>query len=174
MLPAPLTAKQTSALIISALKPFADARGALCDAVDNLAHLWEYVQAVAADDKPRIVVCWTGSQARGSTVDQDVDHRDDRSWAIVLVCAKGFDETTVRVGATKESFMDTVEKCRDEVRRLRNVSEEFPVNYRSIRPLANIYGGQVPKVFYDSYAVEVTTAADLGRVDMPADNTNQL
>ena len=134
----------------------------------NMRHLWEEIFMI--EDSPRILICYTGETARGEYEGggRTEMRRVDRSWQIVVMRGHGFDnlvDNPESMAAGKEDFYDSVEIVRDGIRCMINVSEEFPVNYRSIRPLPSAAPTQTTNVFMDAMVIEFTTANDIARIN---------
>jgi len=118
------------------------------------------------DDTPRILICYMGSKARLSFEQKDTAHREDRQWMVVVIYGKGFaSQLAEQQAGMIESVYDSVESLRDLIRTMLNVSEEFPLSYNGIEPMANILGPNA-SFFIDADAISFSTANDIGVVSL--------
>lgn len=161
-----LTVSIEAARIKEQLDTYAVPRGGYCKVMANQRHLWEEIYVVS--DSPRILICYMGENARGEYEggQRTRMHRVDRKWTVVVMRGHGFKNLLTGEGltGTQEDFYDSVETVRDGCRVMNNISEEFPVNYRSITPLPNVGPTQTANVFMDAYAIEFTTANDIPEI----------
>ena len=169
-LDAPITVRQEAILIRDRLAAWTADRGADVKVMANERHVWEEVATASGEDRPRILIVYTGEQARGSFQHQDDLHRVDRQWRVIIIRGHGFsnqltdgasDQTLV---PDAEAYYDALESLRDAIRVALDISEEFPVNYRSMRPLPNVAPGQGANVFMDAMLIEFSTANDIPQV----------
>lgn len=161
-----LTIREEAALIKEQMEKYATPRGGKVKILANMRHLWEEI--FMQDDSPRILICYTGETARGEYEggSRTAMRRVDRSWQVTIMRGHGFDNLLPGGEvAGKEDFYDSVEIVRDGLRCMVNISEEFPVNYRSTRPLPNAAPTQTANIFMDAYVVEFTTANDISRIN---------
>lgn len=149
---------------------YAKPRGGLVKVVENESHLWEeiYNGGLVAKE-PRIFVLYLGETARGEFGggDKTAMERVDRHWMVVIMRGHGFKNLSA-VGQGQpdkpgyiEAFSDSCETVRDGCRVLKGISEEFPVDYKGLRPLAQIGPSPTANIFLDCKAVEFDTAADI-------------
>jgi hypothetical protein len=125
--------------------------------VSNLKEMWE--QAAMSSQKPRLFVCYTGEKIRGAFADATTAGRVDRQWTVAVTRGRGFSSTrgdtlTKAVGNT-EPFMDSVEAIRNIIRNIDGISIEWPVEYKTIRPM------QQGNLVMDGFLIEFSTADDL-------------
>lgn len=165
-LPAPITIREEAELIKAQMEIYTQPRGGKVKILANMRHLWEEI--FQQDDAPRVLICYNGETARGE-YDGGIKtnmRRVDRSWQVVVMRGHGFDNLLPggeRSG--KEDFYDSVETVRDGIRALQTISEEFPVNYRSIRPMPNAAPTQTANIFMDAFVIEFNTANDIGQIN---------
>lgn len=167
------TARENALAIKAQMEVFANPRGGTVKIVENERHLWEEVMNNGiVDENPRILILWTGEIARGEYAggDRTNMHRVDRQWMVVIMRGHGFKNLSTESSGQPgtpgyiEAFSDSCETIRDGIRVLKGISEEFPVDYKSIRPLPNIGPSQTANVFLDCKAIEFATAADIPAV----------
>lgn len=161
-LPYPITIANEADLIKQQMESYAKPRGGTVKIMANMRHLWEEI--FQADDAPRILICYNGETARGEYAGGQRTNlrRVDRSWQVVVMRGHGFKNLLPgNEEAGKEDFYTSVETVRDGCRALLTISEEFPVNYKSIRPLPNAAPTQIANIFMDSYVIEFDTANDI-------------
>ena len=154
-LPKPITIAAEAARIKEQLEHYATPKGGTVKVMANTRHLWEEI--FQQDDAPRILIIYTGETARGEYAGGERTNlrRVDRSWQVIIMRGHGFSNTLPGGEvAGKEDFYDSVETVRDGIRVMDNISEEWPVNYKSIRPLPNAAPGQVANIFMDAFVVE--------------------
>jgi hypothetical protein len=163
----PPTIEQQANIIGLACKDFVDPRGGKVELMENMRKLWEEVYKISSSQEPRILVCFNGETSRGAFSIANTQHRVDRSWIVVILRGKGFNAATAsargigdKEGVT-ESFLSSVETLRDKLRVILNISEEFPIDYKGIKPLPGIAPSNAGGVFIDGYSIEFSTANDL-------------
>lgn len=166
MLFPPPTILQQANIIGLQCRTFTDPRGGTVKLLENMRKLWEEIYI--ASDSPRILICFNGEQARGAFSVSNTLHRVDRSWIVVIIKGKGFNAVEdsgkgagSQVVGVAEPFLTSIEKLRETLRVLINISEEFPIDYKSIKPLPGIAPGNTANVFIDGYAIEFSTANDI-------------
>lgn len=130
--------------------------------VPNLRHLWEEIYG--ADETPTSIVCYMGETNRG-TPGNDT-HRVDRQWMVVFIRGRGLDHSVAETsigpnGGEANSFLDDVETVRDRIRVILSISDEFPVLFKSIKPMPNLAPSPSSNAYLDAYALEFTTANDI-------------
>jgi len=155
-------------IIANQLNVWAQARGGTAVVVSNLRDLWQ--QASQSSQKPIIYVCYMGENPRGSFQLASATHRVDRQWTVCIKRGRGF--TAVRgdtLSQTKgvDPFYDNAEEARDLIRVLLGISEEFPLDYKGMKPMQ--IGGQI----IDAYLIEFSTANDLPEVVLTLSDSPQ-
>lgn len=172
-----LTIRQEAEQVASYVySEYAMAKGGVVEVMQSVAHLWEKIYEVK-DLEPRIYVVFAGEQARGGFDKAATLHRTDRQWLVVVMRGHGFYNLMPAPGMVPvveggvanppigfEFFTDSMETIRDLVRGMTSISEEFPVDYKSMKPLQNVGPGRVGSVFLDAYVIEYSTAHDLPQV----------
>ena len=167
------TIKEDAEAISAQLGQYAAKSGGTCKVVANQAHMWEELYPTAGlDMKPKILIMCTGETARGEYAGGDRTdlHRVDRNWQVVVMRGHGFknlmSESQGQDGTpgAVQDFYDVLETVRDGIRVMSNISEEFPVNYKGIRPLPNVGPTPSSNVFLDCSVIEFDTAADIPRI----------
>lgn len=123
----------------------------------DLAHMW--AMAWVKSDSPRIIVCYTGEQVRGPFAIAAYTHRVDRSFIVMVTRGRGFnaergDSLTATVGNARPLFT-LAEESRDAIRAMLDISQEWPVDYKSMR---NYQAGEIA---LDAYIIEFSVATDL-------------
>lgn len=161
-LPKPITIANEAYLIKKQMEVYATPRGGTVKVLANMRHLWEEIFQL--DERPRILICYTGESSRGEYAggNRTATHRVDRSWQVVVMRGHGF-KNLLPGGDVDgvEDFYDSVETVRDGCRVLLTISEEFPVNYKSIRPLPSAAPSVTANVFMDAFVIEFDTANDI-------------
>ncbi len=150
------------------LARWAEPKGGEVRVMANMRHLWEHI--LMATEKPRILVCFTGEASRGG---EDVRylHRVDRSWSVVIVRGHGFDfdptaNSSTTAGDVEEAFYGHIETVRDLIRVITSISEEFPVEYKAIKPVAGAAPTPASNVFMDAYEITFTTANNIPAITL--------
>lgn len=165
------TIRENAHRIKKQLETFAQPRGGYVKIVANMSHMWEELYNTGlAGNPPRILILCTGEVARGEYAggERTSLHRVDRQWNIVVMRGHGF-KNKLADGAPMsnpppndpESFYDDIETIRDGCRVLQGISEEYPVDYKGIRPLPNVGPTPAANVFLDCVLIEFATAADI-------------
>ncbi len=169
------TIKENALLLKKQLESFALPRGGYVKIMANMSHLWEELYNKGlVNSQPRILILCTGETARGEYAggERTALHRVDRNWNVVVMRGHGF-KNQVAGGAPMtnppptdpEAFYDDLETIRDGCRVLVGISEEYPVNYKGIRPLPNVGPTPAANVFLDASVIEFDTAADIPALD---------
>lgn len=157
-LDAPITISQQSRNLQAVLGDWAVQNGGQAEVVSDLKNFW--MQAGVNNDIPRILIVYMGEDARGDFRSRSALDRVDRRWTVGVFRGRGFSArrgdslTTTVVNAVP--FYNVVESVRDLIRSILNISEEFPVEFMSIKPAPN-YGNMV----MDGYLIEFVTANDI-------------
>lgn len=150
------------------LKTWAEPLGGTVKIMISIAHLWEEIYSVQFQDQPRILIAFNGEIARGGFNQANTLHRVDRQWKVVVLRGNGFKNTAAEgIGQTGtpgslDPFYDNLETIRDLIRVLDNITEEKPVDYKSMTmlPLLSV-GGQAGNIFLSGASIEFSTAQDL-------------
>lgn len=131
----------------------------------NLRHLYEAVFGMGVNNAPKALICYNGETARGGFDERNTLDRVDREWVVVLLRGHGFRNAMSRQEPGQEiAFYDAVEQLREIIRRVTSISEEFPIDFKSIRPLPGVAQPNAANVFLDGYAIEFTTANDIPKI----------
>ena len=167
------TIKEDAEAIRAQLDTYAKPRDGLTKVVANQSHLWEeiYNGGVIAE-QPRILIICIGETARGEYAggQRTKLHRVDRNWQVIVMRGHGFKNLmTEGIGQAGtpgaiESFYDACETIRDGIRVMSNITAEDLVNYKGMRPLANIGPTPVANVFLDCICIEFDCAADIPEI----------
>jgi hypothetical protein len=155
-------------IIANQLNVWAQARGGTAVVVSNLRDLWQ--QAAQSSQKPIIYVCYMGENPRGSFQLASITHRVDRQWTVCIKRGRGFTAVrgdTLSTTTSVDPFYDNAEEARDLIRVLLGISEEFPLDYKGMKPMQ--LGGQV----IDAYLIEFSTANDLPEVVLTLSDSPQ-
>ena len=150
-------------------------RGGYVKIMANLAHMWE--ELLAPKPQPRVLIAYTGENARGGFDNANTLNRVDRQWAVIVVRGHGFKNLVAEADPNKEptdtanpqqdqseAFYDAIETIRDIIRTMQNVSEEWPVDFKSIKPMPSVAANPTANVFMDAIKIEFSTANDLPAV----------
>ena len=166
-LSAPISITNQAQQIGAVLASWAEPLGGTVKVMANMRHLWEEIYLLT--ETPRVLVCFTGETARGSFNEANTLHRVDRSWIVVVLRGHGFRNAMSEPGPTikeEQPFYDCVESVRDLLRTIVVISEEFPIDYKTTRPLPGSGPSQQANVFLDAYAIEFSTANDIPAISM--------
>ena len=157
MLTSPPKISEQAGQIRDWLQSYIAEKGGVAVVASNFRDMWE--QASNNDDRPRILICYAGEASRGDFSVANKNHRVDREWNVLVTKGRGFnairgDGLTESSGNT-DPFYDNVEDVREMLRRMTGISEEFPIDYRSIRPV------QMGQLTIDGYLITFSTANDI-------------
>jgi hypothetical protein len=147
--------------ILSVLTRWGTTYLATVSIVSNLRDLWE--QASLNTQKPRVLICFVGSEPRGGFREANYQNREDRSWMVAVTRGRGFfaergdSLAGSSQGQTSEiPFYDIVEEVRDQIRSILSISEERPtVDYRGMKPM------QLGGLVVDGISIHFSTANDI-------------
>ena len=148
-------------------RQYAAGLGGTASVVSNLQDLWK--QAYQNSQRPLILICYNGENARGSFEFSNAFSRVDRNWLVLIKEGRGYlaergDKLTETTSVSP--FYDQVEGLRDWLRRLLNVSAELPtIDYKGISPVSQ--GDQV----IDAYVISFSTANDIPQILTSPDNS---
>ena len=163
------TISQIAVVLQDALETWAQPRGGIAVVASNVRDMWE--TAFKASDKPRIFIVYAGETIRGDFPEAAALHRVDREWQVAITRGRGF--TTPRgkmltdTVQNAEPFYDSVETVRDIIRSIIGISEETPVDFKSIEPM------NMGNKIIDGYLINFSTANDLpGLSSTPPDVVN--
>lgn len=166
-LTAPVTADvQAEQMAMYLDNEYAQERGGTVKVMESMWHLWEEI--LLATDAPRVIICCTGENVRGSFAEQDQWHRVDRQWTVAVVRGHGF--RNLMPGeegdppASVETLTKSIETVRDLVRSLTGVSEEFPINYKGWKNLPAVARPGTANVFVAGATIEFSTANDIPEI----------
>lgn len=165
-LSAPLSITDAANQIAARLGEWAKPRGGEAVVMANMRHLWEEIRKM--NDKPRCLVVFNGEVARGGFQQANTLHRVDRSWLVVVVRGHGFANLMADVEGDTEPFYDSIEAIRELLRTLVEISEEFPIDYKSTKPSPGVGPSEAANVFLDAYALEFSTANDIPAILLQA------
>lgn len=158
-----ITVSDEAQQIAAWLGQWAETKGGTVKVMANLAHLWEELYGM--DEKPRLLVCYTGEQARGGFSYANRLMRVDRQWTVVVTRGHGWANLMTDAGSASEGsvdpFYDVVEVVRDLIRVMDSISAEWPVDYKATRPMPNAHPARSANVFMDAMAIEFSTANDI-------------
>ena len=162
----PPSISQQAQQIVDLLKPYAQKSGGFADVVSNLQMLW--AQASMANDRPRILVCYNGEQIRGDFAVAAFNHRVDRQWIVAITRGRGWNinrgDSLYKTAGNADPFYDVVEEVRELIRTMVGISEEWPLDYKRLSPMAS--GNKA----LDSYAIEFSTANDIPGITLTNPN----
>lgn len=156
-LDAPISIGQQSKNLQVTLANWVTQHGGVCEVASNLKELW--VQSGINNDIPRVLVCYDGENARGEWRTRSALNRVDRNWKVAVIRGRGFSaqrgDSLDKLVVNAIPFYDVVEYIRDLIRSMLNISEEFPVEFTSIRPMSH------GTMILDGYVIEFVTANDI-------------
>lgn len=156
-LPAPVSISNQASQIVARLSQWAEPLGGIAIVASNLKDNWK--QSYQSSQKPLILVAYMGEDSRGDFPVMNRNHRVDRKWSVIIKRGRGFlvnRGDSLNVGNQQvEPFYDSVEKIRELLRTMIGISEEIPIDYRSIRPVSQ------NSEIIDSFEILLTTANDI-------------
>ena len=160
-LPTPPSITEQAQYIGGAIASWAEPRGGSVKVMANMRHLWEEIYLLS--EAPRVLVAFNGEVSRGGFNLANRLHRVDRSWMVVIMRGHGFRNAMSEQGPTtkEEPFYDCVEIVREILRTITVITEEFPIDYKSIRPLPGSGPNNSANVFMDAFVLEFSTANDI-------------
>lgn len=155
------------------LQAYAEPRGGYAKVMANLRHLWEELYVIK--EEPRILICYNGELPRSSGIEGFRLNRVDRQWMVVVVRGRGF-KSINKVDGRAETFYDDLENIREECRKVTSITEadEWPVDYKGIRPLPNVVQSQQANAFADAFMIEFATGNDIPAIVDTAPATEGL
>lgn len=161
-LDAPITISQQAKNLQAVLNTWAVQYGGVAETASDLKNFWE--QAGNNNDLPRILIVYNGESARGEFRTRSALDRVDRSWQVGVFRGRGFSaqrgRSLTNTVVNAMPFYDVVEQIRDLIRSILDISEEFPVEFISIRPMAP----NPPTMIMDAYVIEFVTANDIPKI----------
>ena len=162
-LPAPISITDQANMIGQYLDEWAQPLGGSAQIAANMRHLWENIldHAKKEERAPLIIICFNGEKSRGAFAQANTMHRVDRDWCVVVMRGHGFKNKIAKSDDTSDDFYTACETIRDRCRVLMSISEEFPVDYKAMRPLPGIAVPGAANVFIDAYEISFSTANDL-------------
>jgi hypothetical protein len=152
-----MTIAQEALIYKQSLAEWAEQQGGIVVVASNLKDMWE--QAYKVSDRPRVLICYAGENARGPFSRAAATHRVDRLWQIAVTRGRGLNaergtSLTNQVG-NADPFYDVVEYVRDRIRAINNTSVEAPLDYKANRPMSS------GNLILDGYIIDFSTAHDL-------------
>jgi hypothetical protein len=163
-LDAPISIAQQANNLHAVLDNYATQRGGEASVVSNLKEWWN--QSAINNDIPRILICYMGENSRGSFNTRSALNRVDRTWNVAVIRGRGFSanrgDSLTKTVVNAIPFLQVVEDVRDTIRTILNISEEFPVEFLSIKPMSF---GTTP---IDGYIIEFVTANDIPNIILDA------
>lgn len=166
-LPQPLTISQTAQQLKTQLSTWATTAGGKAVVVSNTKDMWE--QASQNTQTPLVLICYNGETIRGERAVSALNHRVERNWIVAVTRGRGWNiergASLYKTTQNADPFYDVVEECRDQIRVLTGISEEWPVEFLRISPMSS--GNKA----LDAYAIEFTVAADIPAVYLTNPNT---
>lgn len=153
--------------IAKRIADWAEPKGGVVEVMANMRHLWEKVYST--DDKPKLLVVYMGETSR-ATPDNDT-HRVDRLWSVVFMRGHGLKYSVSLEGedpasGTADTFLNDVETVRDLVKTITSISEEFPVQFKGVKPMPNLAPTPSSNAYLDAYVLEFATANDVPAVTL--------
>src|SRR5262245_15158034 len=119
------------------LQSWAQPLGGTAQVVSDLQALW--AQAFLSSQKMRVLICYVGEQIRGDFSVAAARHRVDRDFVVAVTSGRGMTaqrgQFLITANQNSPAFYDTVEYARDIIRCLTGISEEVPVDYKSIEAM---------------------------------------
>jgi hypothetical protein len=128
------------------------------------------------NDRPNVVVCYVGDEARGPFETAAATHRGDVTFHVGLFRGKGFEadrgQSLVTDSGNAKAFLDQLEDARDIARALTNISVEKFVDYKATRPLEAVTDKWGKLIL--GYVIELSNAMDYPQLtDTPPDTLPQ-
>ncbi len=115
-----------------------------------------------SSQKPRVLICYVGEEIRGDFSVAAALHRVDREFVVAVTQGRGLTsergDFLITNNQNSPPFYDTVEYVRDICRCLTGISEDLPVDYKSIEAM------QLGEMVVDGYLVHFSVATDIPNV----------
>jgi len=139
----------------------------------SLADLWTI--AFMENDRPNVVICYAGDEARGDFAIAAATHRGDVQFQIGLFRGKGFEadrgQSLVQDSGNAIAYLKLLEQARDLARSITNISVEPFVDYKGTEPLeaqTDQWGRMVL-----GYVIKLSNAMDYPQLtDTPPNDVN--
>jgi hypothetical protein len=149
------------------LNAWVEPRGGYTKVMPSPRKFWQEIYK-AGEEAPRVLICWNGDKSRGSFTQANTLHRVDRSWIVGVIRGHGF-KTLLAEGegvpgtpAAIDPFYKDCQILRDKCRVLLNITEEPPVDFKSIDPAPSLTPyGQIAEIFIDGYILQFGTVCDI-------------
>lgn len=159
-------------IVANVLQPWAAQNNAGTAVIaSSVQDMW--TQAYNCTDRPAVIICYAGDDARGPFELAAATHRGDFLLNVALVRARGLTasrgDSLVANVQNARPFYDLLEELRDNIRKITNISEEKFVDYRSTKPFdaaVDEYGRRV-----DGYIIEASVAQDYPQLVNTPENT---
>ena len=152
-----MTISEQASAIQQVLQSWATPKGGVASVAFDVFDMWE--TASKQSQAPRILIAYAGEEIRGDFAVAAALHRVDRQWQIAVTRGRGFTiqrgDTLILPNQNAEPFYDSVEYVRDICRCLTGISEEVPVDFKSVEAM------QMGDLIIDGYLIKFSTANDL-------------
>jgi hypothetical protein len=160
-----MTISAQASAIQQVLQSWAQPRAGVASVSFDVYDMWE--TASKQSQVPRILIAYAGEEIRGDFSVAAALHRVDRQWQVAVTRGRGFTiqrgDTLILTNQNAEPFYDSVEYVRDICRCLTGLSEELPIDFKSVEPM------QMGDLIIDGYLIKFSTANDLPNVEaLPA------
>lgn len=148
------------------LASWVEPRGGVVKIAANMRHLWEFISGMALTDAPLVVICFNAERARGPEGQRNTLRRVDRDWVVVVLRGHGFENKMAKTdeegGLNQvDDFYSSCEAIRDLLRTVISGVGEFPLDYKSMKPLPGVAQPGTANVFLDAYQIDFSTANDI-------------
>jgi hypothetical protein len=159
-------------IVCNVLQPWAAQNNAGTAVIaSSVQDMW--TQAYNVSDRPSVIICYAGDEARGPFELAAATHRGDFLLNIAVIRARSVTAErgaglVSRVG-NAEAFYNSLEQARDLVRSITNISMEAFVDYKGTKPFdaaVDEYGRRV-----DGFIIEASVAQDYPQLVNTPDNT---
>jgi hypothetical protein len=156
-----MTISEEASEIQQVLQSWAAPKGGVASVVANTYDMWE--TASKYSQVPRLLIAYAGEEIRGDFPVAAALHRVDRQWQVAITRGRGFmvqrGDTLILTNQNAEPFYDSVEYVRDICRCLVGISQETPVDYKSLEYMQSHNGEMI-----DGYLLSFSTANDIPNV----------
>ncbi len=154
------------------LQPWAQSNNAGTAVIaSSVRDMW--TQAYNSTDKPAVIICFAGDEARGPFETAAATHRGDFTFNVALLRSRGLTssrgDSLVTTVQNARPYYDLLEELRDKIRSITNISLEQYVDYKSTQPFddsTDEYGRRI-----DGFIIAFSVAQDYPQLSDTPDNT---
>lgn len=159
-------------ILANVLQPWAAQNNAGTAVIaSSIQDMW--TQAYNTTDRPAVIICYAGDDARGPFEIAAATHRGDFMFKVALLRGRGLTaargDSLVSTVQNARPYYDLLEECRDKIRAITNISLEQFVDYKGTevadQPIDE-YGRRI-----DGFIINFSVAQDYPQLSNTPDNT---